>query len=81
MRNLSLFLSLAVLCSQASSETSDQRSLKTSLNQVLRDVKSKLDFFFSRKQQKKQLKPGFIKAPMEAILPVEWFKDDREAVI
>ena len=81
MRKLSLFLSLAVLCSVASSDLSDQRSLQTSLNQVLRDVKSKLDFFFSRKQEKNQLKSGFTKAPLEAIHPVEWFKEDREAVI
>ena len=56
---------------------SRSRSIKSSLDQVLREVKLKLKNIFSSPNGKIEKESRFIKTPIEAILPQSWFIDDK----
>ena len=56
---------------------SRSRSIKTSLDQVLREVKLKLKNIFSSPNVKIEKESRFIKTPIEAILPQSWFIDEH----
>ena len=56
---------------------SSSRSIKSSLDQVLREVKLKLKNIFSSPNVKIEKESRFIKTPIEAILPQSWFIDDK----
>ena len=57
---------------------SRSRSIKTSLDQVLREVKLKLKNIFSSPNVKIEKESRLIKTPIEAILPESWFIDDHD---
>ena len=62
----------------------ESRSIKNSLDSVLREVKSKLEFFFSRSKQDQSgdlMKSRLIKTPIETILPEAWLEDGREFLL
>ena len=59
---------------------SRSRSIRTSLDQVLRDVKLKLKNIFSSPNVKIEKESRFIKTPIEAILPQSWFIDDHHDI-
>ena len=75
-----------LLIKSALGETGDteSRSIKNSLDSVLREVKSKLEFFFSRSKQDQSgdlMKSRLIKTPIETILPEAWLEDGREFLL
>ena len=59
---------------------SRSRSIKSSLDQVLREVKLKLKNIFSSPNVKIEKESRFIKTPIEAILPQSWFIDDHHDI-
>ena len=82
---LSTLLCLLLIRS-ALSETgeTESRSIKNSLDSVLREVKSKLEFFFTRSKQDQSgelMKSRLIKTPIETILPQAWLEDGREFLL
>ena len=86
MRNFFVFLCLLLSCPDLSGATdlseSQSRSIKNSLDKVLKEVKSKLEFFFNRKDQRSdKLKSRLIKTPIETILPEAWLEDDRDFLL
>ena len=88
MNKLSLTTLLCfLLASSAFSETAEteSRSIKNSLDSVLREVKSKLEFFFTRSKQEQPggdlMKSRLIKTPIETILPEAWLEDGREFLL
>ena len=86
MRNFFVFLCLLLSCPYLSGATdlseSQSRSIKNSLDKVLKEVKSKLEFFFNRKDQRSdKLKSRLIKTPIETILPEAWLEDDRDFLL
>ena len=77
---------LLLLISSVLSETAgtESRSIKNSLDSVLREVKSKLEFFFARSKQEQSgdvMKSRLIKTPIETILPQAWLEDGREFML
>ena len=79
MRHLSLLLlHLLLSFTLTASSDAESRSIKNSLDHVLREVKSKLELFFTKKEDKSDLRSRLIKTPMETVLPEAWLDDGTD---
>ena len=79
MRHLSLLLlHLLLSFTLTASSDAESRSIKNSLDHVLREVKSKLELFFTKKEDKSDLRSRVIKTPMETVLPEAWLDDGTD---
>jgi len=58
-------------------DPSSSRSIKSSLDQVLRKVKTKLEDIFNSPNVEQEKQSRLLKTPIEVLLPETWFKTDH----